>query len=541
MIPTAYQLASYLNDMEGENLEFKEAKSSFQFDRLLKYCAALANEGGGKIFLGITDSRPRKIVGSRAFEQPERTRASLMQKIPLRIDAGVIDHPDGRVLVFEVPTRPLGLAIKIDGIYWARRGDELVPMPEDRLRAIFTETGVDFSAQPCPGASIGDLSPTAIENFRTRWLKKSGNNGLRMRSDEQLLRDCEALSDAGLTNAALILLGSSDALGRYLAQAEVVFEYRSSESAGPAQHRIDFREGFFDFDDKLWGAINLRNDKQHYEEGLFIRDIATFDERSVREAILNAVSHRDYQLGGNIFIRQYPRRLLIESPGGFPLGINADNVLDKQAPRNRRLADILMKCGLVERSGQGMDLMFERSIQQGKLRPDFTGTDTYQVNLTLNGQVQDANFVRFLEAIGQATNHSFTTHDLIVLDRIHREQMIPEPLEQRLGSLIDSGAVERLGRGRGTRLILARRFYAMAGKRGVYTRKRGLDRQTNKELLVRHIVDNAQEGSRLSELLQVLPSLSRSQVQRLLSELRLAGRIVLRGTTRGGKWHPGNE
>src|SRR5699024_5181143 len=111
-----------------------------------------------------------------------------------------------------------------------------------------------------------------------------------------------------------------------------------------------FREGFFNFYDELWRQINLRNDNQDFQEGLFVTPIATFSERPVREAILNAVSHRDYQLGGSVFIRQYPRRLEIDSPGGFPLGINVDNIIDRQNPRNRRVAEIFGRCGLVERS-----------------------------------------------------------------------------------------------------------------------------------------------------------------------------------------------
>lgn len=80
---------------------------------------------------------------------------------------------------------------------------------------------------------------------------------------------------------------------RHLAQAEIVFEYRSAETSGPAQQRLKFQRGFFAVYDDLWAAINLRNDVQHYQDGLFVLDIPTFDERSVREALLNAVSHRN--------------------------------------------------------------------------------------------------------------------------------------------------------------------------------------------------------------------------------------------------------
>ena len=386
---TIETLEMFLDSKEGERLEFKEARASFPFESLVKYCAALANEGSGLIILGVTDKRPRKVVGSQAFEQPERTRAGLIKQLKLNIDFSVVNHPDGRVLMFHIPTRPIGNPVKYEGIYWTREGDSLVPMSEDRLRSVFAEAGHDFSSDSCDSASMDDLDDVAIESFRERWIKKSGNKGLATRDYEQLLTDAEMLDDGRITYAALILFGTRKALGKHLAQSEVIFEYRSSEASGPAQHRKEFRQGFFSFYDELWELINLRNDIQHFQSGLFVLDVTTFSERVVREAILNAVSHRDYQLGGSVFIRQYPRRLTVESPGGFPVGINEQNILDRQSPRNRRIADVLAKCGLVERSGQGMNLMFELSIQESKPIPDFTGTDQYQVVLNLNGEVQD--------------------------------------------------------------------------------------------------------------------------------------------------------
>lgn len=92
------ELQILMNAMEGENLEFKEAKQSYQFDKLIRYCSALANEGGGKVILGISDQRPRRIIGSRAFTQPERTRAGLMEKLRLRVDVDVLSPSEGRVL-----------------------------------------------------------------------------------------------------------------------------------------------------------------------------------------------------------------------------------------------------------------------------------------------------------------------------------------------------------------------------------------------------------------------------------------------------------
>jgi len=534
------ELQRLMDAMEGENLEFKEARHSYQFDKLLKYCAAIANEGGGRVALGITDKRPRQVTGTQAFSQQERTRLGLVEKLRLRVDVDEIHHPEGRVLVFTVPPRPVGVPIQADGIYWTRRGDSLVPMTEEQLREIFNEVGHDFSADFCQGATLVDLDPVAIEDFRKRRIEKSANKALGRLDRKQLLQDAEAVVDGNVTYAALVLFGTRQALGRHLAQAEVVFEYRSTEASGPAQQRKEYRESFFYFYDDLWNTINLRNDLQHYQDGLFIWDIPTFEERSVREAILNAVSHRDYRLGGSVFVRQYPRHLKIESPGGFPPGITLENILDRQYPRNRRIADLFAKCGLVERSGQGMNLIFEEAIRRGKLPPDFTGTDRYQVNLALQGQVQDPAFVLFLERISRERSVSFSTQDFLILDRVHRGLPVQEELKPQLSYLVETGVLELTGRGRGARYVLARRFYSITGRKGVYTRKVGLDKETNKALLLKHIRDSKAEGARMEEFQKVLPSLSRFQIARLLNEMRKGGLIIKKGKTRTTRWFPSN-
>ena len=535
---TVDQLEALMVSNEDEHLEFKEAKTGFHFDKLAQYCAALSNEGGGDIILGVTDKRPRRVVGTNAFSQPERARSSLIERLHINIKFSQIDHPDGRVLIFHVPEHPVGNPVKAEGIYWERQGDSLTHMSEDRLRSILAEAGHDFSADICPNAVMADLDPKAIEEFRQRWIKKSGNQGLAALSAEQLLNDIEAMVDGRLTYAALILFGTNAALGRYLSRAEVVFEYRSSDASGPAQQRKDFRQGFFSFYDQLWDLINLRNDVQHFQTGLFIEDIPTFSERPVREAVLNAVSHRDYQHPGNIFVRQYPRRLVIESPGGFPPGITEQNILDRQIPRNRRVADIFAKCGLVERSGQGMNLMFELSIQEGKAIPDFTGTDAYQVNLTLNGEVQDVRFLQFLEKVGKEKLELFGTEDFLLLDIVYKNQDIPDYLKPRLQQLVSMGIIERYSKGRGVRYVLARRYYKMTGQKGAYTREKGLDRETNKALLMQHIEDNKKSGSRLSELRQVLPALSYFEVQSLVRELKAEEKIDKVGNTSAARWYP---
>ncbi|MCI0540386.1 MAG: putative DNA binding domain-containing protein [Verrucomicrobiales bacterium] len=533
---TLDQLESCLSADEGSHLEFKEAKQNFHFEELVKYCAALANEGGGRIVLGVTDKKPRRVVGSQAFADLERTKQGLIDRLHLRFDAQEFQHRDGRVLIFTAPPRPIGMPIQYQGAYWMRSGDSLAPMTPDMLKRIFAESGPDFSAEVCGYAVIGDLVPASIEDFRSRWIKKSGNQTLKEQTDEQLLADAELILDGQITYAALILFGSRTALGKHLAQSELIFEYRSTEASVPFQQRLEFRQGFFSFYDELWNTINLRNDRQSYQDGLFRYDIPTFSEGATREAILNAVGHRDYRLGGSTFVKQFPRHLEIINPGGFPHGITRENILDHQNPRNRRLSEAFAKCGLIERSGQGMNRIFEETIRQSKPLPDFSGSDDHHVRLVLRGDVQDPAFIKFIEKVGEDRLATFTTRDFLVLSYLQREQAVAPDLRERLPRLIELGVVECLGRGRGARYMLSRALYAHLGQRGTYTRKKGLDHETNKELLLRHLRDNFGTGSALAELCQVLPSLSESAVQRLLTELKEENRVRLEGSRRWARW-----
>ncbi len=535
MLNQPITIEELLNAKEGEHCQFKEAKRRFDSDEAARCCCALANCGGGKLVFGISDKRPRKVVGSEAFDQPERTRKGLIDKLKVAVDFQLF-NPDGkRVLVFDVASRPLGLPVQVDGVAWRYEGDALIPMTEEFRRKIYDETGVDFSGTICTSATLSDLDDSAVETFREKWIEKSGNKRLSGLSSEQLLHDCGAITDEGVTYAALILFGKKESLGKYLSQSEIVFEYRSSNASGPANQREEFRVGFFACLNRLWELVNLRNDIQHYQEGFFIFDIPTFNERAVREAILNAVSHRNYQFAGSVFIRQYPDKLVVESPGGFPNGISLENILDRQTPRNRRIAEILAFCGLVERSGQGMNIIYETSIKEAKQLPDFTGTDDNFVSLTLNGLVLDKKMLSLINRIGNDRLDNMSTADFLVVNALYYEQPINKSLRPRLKQLTEMGIVERIGR---NKYVLSRSMYSAAGKTGVHTRIVGLDRETNKALLLKHIRENGDEGTPFRELQQVLPSHSRGQIQVLLRELCKEERIYKYGETKASRWFP---
>lgn len=519
-----------LNAKEGENYEFKEAKNSFHFGDAVKYCCALANCGGGKLVFGITDKRPRKIVGSKAFSEPERTRKGLIEKLHIKVDFQLYEHDGKRILVFEIACRPLGLPVQADGIVWWRDADSLIPMPQEMIRSIYDEAGHDFSGDICEGATLNDLDKNAIEDFRKRWADKSENARIKTLSNQQLLSDCGAIIGDKITYAALILFGKTFALERYLPHCEIVFEYRSANAAGPAQQREEFRIGFFACYDKIWELINLRNDKQHYQDGFFVLDILTFNERVAREAILNAVSHRSYQLSGCIFVKQYRDRLVVESPGGFPSGITVDNILHRQAARNRKIAGILSLCGLVERAGQGMNLMYELSVKDAKPLPDFAGSDAYFVMLTLNGMMLNKRIPVLLKQIGEEKLELLSTDDFLLIDAIVNEKSIPENLKPRIEQLEEMGIIKqtdfesRVGRNDGTNAEEIRYKCGTNAEEILTQNQRNIIEliRANESITAKRIANQLSLGSRTVEI--------------NIGKLKEMGYIVRRGEKKGGYW-----
>jgi len=184
-----------------------------------------------------------------------------------------------------------------------------------------------------------------------------------------------------------------------------------------------------------------------------------------------------------------------------------------------------------------LNLMMESAVRQGKPLPSFAGTAAHEVRLTLEGGVRNPAFVRFMERLGEETLRSFSTLDYLALERLHQGKELGTALKDRVPGLIAAGAIESIGRGKNTRYILSEALYASLGAKGTHTRQRGLDRETNKALLIKHLSKQGGTGAPLAELRQVLPSLPESAVRELLRELRAEEKLTLKGERRWARWH----
>lgn len=292
--------------------------------------------------------------------------------------------------------------------------------------------------------------------------------------------------------------------------------------------------GFLASYDRIWQLVNSRNDLQHYQERFVMHAVPTFDEVAVREALLNAVSHRDYRHPGSVFVRQFPRRIEVVSPGGFPPGITADNVLDQQLPRNRRIAETFARCGLVERSGQGVDRIVVQCVRQGKPLPDFSASDAHRVALTLNGEIGDEAFLKFMERVGDDALNALESHDFVALSQIAGSVRPGPELSRHIQKLVEAGLVERTGRGKP---VLAKRYYGPPPRRSAKLAEREAIRERHKRAVSDHIA--AHDGRSLQQLMAAFPDLTRNQLQSFLKQLRAENAIHPSGATRAAQWLPG--
>ena len=525
-----------LRNRENEILEFKEARGNFSDGERSDYCAALANMGGGRLLLGVSNSR--EIVGTSVYQGTiNKIPQEVYQQIGITVVVEEIQHSKGRVVIFDIPPHPVGQRVRSNGgkyTYPIRRGESLGEMDDTTTRKILNEIQPDFSSSIIESLSIDDLDDRAVTDFKKRMAEKTGNHSLINSSTAQILQDAELMRGGKFTLACLILLGKKEKIAELLPQAEIIYEWRSTVEQIHHDFRVSWRAPYFVVYDDIWQTIHVRNLRTPYQEGFIQQEVLAFDEKSCREAVNNAVAHRDYSIiGRSIFIYASPQSFAVVSPGGFPQDITPENIL-KAAPhwRNRLIAEAFERTKLVEKSGQGLDVIFDATIRHGKGLPDFIGTDAHTVRINIPAKVKDAEFVRFLEKVANEQQVNFSFDEIYELELL-REQKIAASLQHK-EKFFKLGIVEKIGKTSGTKYILSHRYYTYEAKPGVYTRIKGLARVQKKELILNHI---KREGKGHKEdFIDVFPELKKQDIANLLQELKSEGKIIRQGSTRSGYW-----
>lgn len=362
---------------ETERLEFKEAKQQLDTIRLLRYCVALANEGGGHLVLGVSDKPPRRIVGTRAFASASalnEIKARIVEKLRIRVEAVELAHSEGRVLVFEIPSRPVGQPLSFDGSYLMRAGADLAPMTPDQLRRIFAEGQPDWFAQPARQAACADevialLDTQAYFDLCALPYPTTRDGVLARLSGEGLIM--QTAEGWKITNVAAILLAKRlDAFSPTLARKAprvVIYEgidktETREDKPGSQGYAVGF-ENLVDF-------VHSAAPQNRSIEQVVREEVKMFPKQALRELIANALVHQDFlATGTSVMIEMYADRVEVTNPGVPPISV--ERFIDEYRSRNERLADLMRRLGICEEKGSGVDKVV-KTVEVFQLpAPDF--------------------------------------------------------------------------------------------------------------------------------------------------------------------------
>lgn len=467
---------------EGGNVSYNGGNKINPSDRrrcILGYVTALCNEGGGYLVIGMSDNYPHDVIGTKQnLDSTGELESKIYTDTGIRPIVYELFESLKRVLVIEVPCRPAGKVFKFEDVALMRVGEELKPMSDEVYLKIIQEQEPDFSQQICEGLIISDLDDKAIVLLKEKYSIKQNNPQFKLLPNEQILSDLELSKSGKLTNAALILLAKKEILQERLPQAKIMLEYRNYESQIPFDNRIEFIEPFFILIDELWKTINLRNGSFPIQDGAYIFSVPYFNEEVIRESINNAISHRDYRRTSEIVIKQFPQRLDVINAGGFPVGVTLENLIKiPSTPRNRLLADILQKTGIVERSGQGVDKIYYNTLSEGKAEPDYSKSDNFQVNLKLSAIIEDRAFALFIDSIQKElpVNEKLSVLEIVTLNKIKNRNPKNELDLEQVNQLLQKKLIEKRGKTNAVFYILSKDYYEFTDEKAKYYNLQEID------------------------------------------------------------------
>ena len=358
---------------ENEHLEFKEAKETFGQDKVFRYCVALANEGGGKLVLGVTDKPPRRVVGSNSYLNTDDIASKIFNKLRFRVDVEEVLHRDGRIVVFHIPSRPSGTVYQIDGAYLMRSTEDTVPMTEDRLRKIFAEGRPDWLCQTalvdCSAGDIIRLLDTQSYFDLLKLPYPARREAVIERFESERLIGSEAGS-WNVTNLAAVLFAKRfDEFDSIRRKASRVVVYEGTDKLktrldifGSKGYAVGF-EGLIDF-------INEQIPRNEIIGRALRGEFKMFPEIAIRELVANALIHQDFtETGTSVVVEIYTDRIEISSPG-TPF-IPTERFIDEYQSRNERLADLMRRLRICEEKGSGIDKVVFAAEDFQLPAPDF--------------------------------------------------------------------------------------------------------------------------------------------------------------------------
>ena len=548
---TETQLKRTLNDLrsldsENEIVEFKEAKNNYDFTKLGKYFSALSNEANlcskpyGWLVFGVKDN-DHSIVGTQYRSERkdlDKLKGEIANKSTNRISFIAIHEvklPEGRVILFQIPSAPKGIPIAFDGHYYARDGEELVPLNIEKIERIRAQaTKEDWSAAIVPAATLEDLDEDAIalarKNFKNKFPDKADEVDLW--DNITFLNKAKVTSKGKITRTALILLGKDE----------------SEHLLNPADVKIRWKlmdELNNDIDYEIFGIplilsvekvfAKIRNIKYRYmQEGtIFPTEVAKYEPFSIREAINNCIAHQDYTKNARINVIEMPDQLIFTNQGSFIPG-NVEKVVIEDSPeefyRNRFLATAMFNLKMVDTAGGGIKKIYNFQRARFFPLPDYDLAND-KVKMVLSGKILDLEYARLL-----AQNKDLTLEEIMMLDKVQKKLPLTDFEEKHLKS-------KKLIEGRKPNFFISLKVAQKTGQKADYTKNKGFDKQYYLDLIIKAIKEHKDLTRKdVDDLLWTkLPDWmtekqKKIKINHLLSELRRSEVIENKGTFGKPKW-----
>jgi ATP-dependent DNA helicase RecG len=543
-----------LPTIETLTVEFKSDQKRLPDRDLIEAITCLANTDGGELWLGVEDNGTptglhpdhRQLNGLVGLVAA-RTSPSLVVQVETVTFDGI------EVARIQVP-QAKGEVATSNGVYLRRRlrhdgTPECVPMlPHERTSRASTFGLSDVSAQPVAGSTLQDFDPLERDRLRQCIERYGGDRVLLELDDEALdgalgftVRQPDGSRIPTLTG--LLLVGREPSLRDLVPTHEFTFQVMALS----AVRFNEFRR--FPLLKALdWLETNFRpyNPEQELQIGLFRVPVPKVDMSAFREAIANALIHRDYHELGAVHVRLEDEALVISNPGGLVDGVTIANLLTTEPrPRNPRLADAMKRIGIVERTGRGIDNIYRGLLRFGRPAPNYTRTNSNSVVLSLSTTEADQKFLKLVVEYENRLGNSLPIDSLIALaallqaKRLSADELATliqkDSLQARktLELLNEAGLVQAYRITRSRTYTLASTVYQAAGNKAEYTRQVGFSTLQNEQLVLNYIEQHGQ--IKRAEVME-LCRLSENQASKLLIKLRNQGRLRSRGT-RGGTFY----
>lgn len=539
---------------ESLTVEFKSDLKRFSDTDLVEALVCLANTEGGELWLGVEDDgqatglhADHMVLTGLAGMVSARTSPALQVAVEaLQVNGVSVAKITVSKAQGEVATQA--------GVYVRRRikhdgTPECVPMlPHERISRASSFGLVDVSAQPVAGCTLADFDPLERERLRQAVQQYGGDRVLLELDDEAMdgalgftLRQSDGTRVPTLTG--LLLIGRESVLQQRVATHELAFQVL-------AQQAVRFNEfRRFPLLKALdWLETNFRpyNPEQELQVGLFRVPVPLVDMAAFREAVANALIHRDYHRMGAVHVRLEDEALVISNPGGLVDGVTLANLLvTEPRPRNRALADAMKRIGVVERSGRGVDTIYRGMLKFGRPAPDYGRTDSHNVVLSLPTVPADVAFRRMVVDAERNRNAELPIDSLIALAALREfKRLSADALakhiqrdaasaKRTLEALTEAGLVEAHGNTRGRSYTLSAAVYTVVSDKAAYTRQVGFGPIQHEQMVLSYI---RQHGQIKRAEVMALCRLTEGQAKELLRRLAVGGKIQLHGAGRGSAY-----